>query len=380
MSFLHLQVFYFLYYAGAAALIPFLAIHYKSLGFHGEQIGALSAVLPLVGLLSGPLWGMLADSTRRHRQALIIAMTGAIGFAVLLSIPSSFYILIAVLALFAFFSAPIMPLIDSSALIALGEHKDLYGRIRLWGALGWGITAPVVGYLTEAASLSWTFGGYAFLMGLAVLVGSKLPIHSSHVNALNTQDARAILRDPRWYIFLTVAFIGGILLSANSSFLFIYLQDLGADKTLLGIMLSVATLSELPVLYFSGTFLKRWGMLSLMTVSLFFFAIRALSYSFISLPWMALPIQLLHGLTFSLMWAAGISYADAIAPQGMSATAQGLFSGILLGIGSGVGSLLGGFLFDAVGAAWMFRILAGIAILPICILWSTKRVYGRQTV
>lgn len=375
MNYVRSYAFYFLYYAGAAALIPFLAIHYKSLGFSGGQIGMLSAVIPLVSLFSGPLWGWLADASRRHQQALILAMMGAIGFAILLAIPHSFYILLVMLMLFAFFSAPVMPLVDNATLAALGDHKDHYGRIRLWGAMGWGVAAPVIGYLTESAGLRWAFGGYVLLMGLGVLVALQLSIRSPHINVLVSQDIRVVLQDPRWRIFLIVAFVGGILLSAIGSFLFIYLQDIGAHKTLLGFTLTVATLSELPVLYFSSVFLKRWGMLNLMIVALFFFAIRASAYSFISMPWMALPIQLLHGLTFSLMWVAGISYADRIAPQGMSATAQGLFSGVTLGVGSAAGSLLGGFLFDAVGAIWMFRVMAGIAALTIGILWSTKQFY-----
>ncbi len=375
MNYVRSYAFYFLYYAGAAALIPFLAIHYKSLGFSGGQIGILSAVIPLVSLFSGPLWGWLADASRRHQQALILAMMGAIGFAILLAIPHSFYILLVMLMLFAFFSAPIMPLVDNATLAALGDQKDHYGRIRLWGAIGWGVAAPVIGYLTESAGLRWAFGGYVLLMGLGVLVASQLSIRSPHINVLVSQEIRAVLQDPRWRIFLIVAFVGGILLSAIGSFLFIYLQDIGAHKTLLGFTLTVATLSELPVLYFSSVFLKRWGMLNLMIVALFFFAIRASAYSFISLPWMALPIQLLHGLTFSLMWVAGIAYADRIAPQGMSATAQGLFSGVMLGVGSVAGSLLGGFLFDAVGAIWMFRVMAVIAALAIGILWSTKQFY-----
>ncbi|HET7142701.1 MAG TPA: major facilitator superfamily domain-containing protein 6 [Anaerolineales bacterium] len=377
MNYVRSYAFYFLYYAGAAALIPFLTIHYKSLGFSGGQIGIFSAVIPLVSLFSGPLWGWLADSTRKHQQALILAMMGAIGFAILLAIPHSFYILLVMLILFAFFSTPIMPLVDNATLAALGDHKDHYGRIRLWGAVGWGIAAPVIGYLTESSGLRWAFGGYVLLMGLGVLVATQLSIRSAHIDALISQDMRAILQDPRWRIFLIVAFVGGILLSAISSFLFIYLQDIGAHKTLLGFTLTVATLSELPVLYFSSILLRRWGMFNLMIVALFFFAIRALAYSFISLPWMALPIQLLHGLTFSLMWAAGISYADRIAPPGMSATAQGLFSGVMLGVGSATGSLLGGFLFDVVGAIWMFRVVAGIAVLAIGILWSINKSFEK---
>jgi PPP family 3-phenylpropionic acid transporter len=58
------------------------------------------------------------------------------------------------------------------------------------------------------------------------------------------------------------------------------------------------------------------------------------------------------------MWVAGVSYADKIAPNGLEATAQGLFSGVMLGIGSAAGAFLGGLLYDHVGPVSMFRLAA----------------------
>ena len=91
---------------------------------------------------------------------------------------------------------------------------------------------------------------------------------------------------------------------------------------------------------------------------MFFCAVRALAYSFIKVPWMAIPIQLLHGPTFSLMWFSGVSYADEIAPVGLGATVQGLFSGVMLGIGAAAGAFLGGLLYDHIGIINMFRVTA----------------------
>ena len=126
----------------------------------------------------------------------------------------------------------------------------------------------------------------------------------------------------------------------------------------MGAALAVATVSELPVFFFSGMLMKRWGARSLLVLSLFVYVLRALAMSFLSAPWQVLPVQLLHGLTFSITWAAGVTYAREIAPPGMGATAQGLFSGAFFGLGGSVGALIGGVLYQEVGSAALFRWMA----------------------
>ena len=91
---------------------------------------------------------------------------------------------------------------------------------------------------------------------------------------------------------------------------------------------------------------------------------RLILVSVIQLPILILPIQLLNGLTYTTMWIAGVAYANPSAQDGLGATAQGLFSGTYLGLGGAAGALLGGYLYDTLGAAATFR-LVGIGILAI---------------
>ena len=96
-------------------------------------------------------------------------------------------------------------------------------------------------------------------------------------------------------------------------------------------------------------------------------------------PWQVLIINLLHGLTFSLMWTAGVAYANQLAPPGLGATAQGVFAGTVMGLGSALGAFSGGIIYDAYGAVVAFQ-WAGFASLMALILfvWVNRRSFMGQ--
>jgi MFS transporter, PPP family, 3-phenylpropionic acid transporter len=363
---------YFLYYAAAAALVPFLVVYYQELGLQGTQIGLLAGIPPLLSLVSAPVWGAVSDTTKRHKLWLLVAIGGSIFLALALPVSHAFVWLIPVVMLFSFFSSPIMPLVDNTTMSLLGDQKERYGRIRLWGAIGWGVAAPIVGWLIESSGVMWSFWSYAGLMGVGLLVAVRIPVRK-HVGATPHSSMRIFLTSPYWFIFLVVIFCGGMALSMISNFLFIYLRELGANKVTLGLTLTCATLSELPIMFYSSHLLRRWNAQQLMRVALLFYAVRALAYSFILAPWVALLIQLLHGPSFSLMWVAGISYADKIAPRGLEATAQGLFSGAMLGVGLTAGAFLGGLLYEHIGLVNMFRVTALIALIGMVFMLLVEK-------
>ena len=90
-----------------------------------------------------------------------------------------------------------------------------------------------------------------------------------------------------------------------------------------------------------------------------------------------LLIQLLHGLSFSTMWVAGVSYANDIAPKGMGATAQGLFSGVQLGLAGTFGGLIGGFLYENLGAVMMFRWVGMIGFVALILFLMVEMVSNK---
>jgi PPP family 3-phenylpropionic acid transporter len=371
------KLYYFFAYAASAALIPYLVIYYQSLGLSGSQIGFLSGIPTLISLVSMPLWGGLADATSKKHLLLGISILLTMAAVWALSYATVFVWIALVVILYAFNSAPVMPLVDSTVMDMLGERKDLYGKLRLWGAVGWGISAQAVGWLTEQNGLRWSFWGYLVFTVLVFLVVMSLPASHASLGGRYWKGLRGLLQDQRWRFFLLAVFVSGIGSSILTNFLFLRLNDLGSSTTLMGTALIIATLSELPVFFFSGLLMKRWGARRLLVLSLFAYVLRGLAVSFLAAPWQVLPIQLLHGLTFSITWAAGVTYAREIAPQGMGATAQSLFSGAFFGLGGSVGALIGGVLYQEVGSAALFRWMALLVFgAAMFFLWSGRESSG----
>lgn len=356
------KAFYFLAYAAVASLGPFLALYYEQSGLTGRQIGVLTGIFPLIMLISSPLFGAVADASQRHGHILKLAVGGTIAAVFLLRLAHSFVGLLLIVILFAFFFAPIMPLIDKTVLDLLGRRKSDYGRQRLWGSIGWGLAAPTVGWLAERQGLQWPFYAFLVLMSLALLTTFGLSARPVSLGGPVWRGLGLLLTDWRWISFLVIIFTAGMGLSIIHNYLFLYLAGLGASKTLMGFALTIATVGELTVMFFSAWLLRAWGTKGLLMLSAGVLALRLLAYAFIQSPWLVLLVQLLHGPTFAAMWMASVSRADEIAPAGLGATAQGVHSSVSMGLGSACGAFLGGLLYEWHGPALMFQ-WAGLAVL-----------------
>src|SRR5688500_187919 len=152
--------FYFLYFSAFAALLPFFVLFYQGLGFNGAQIGLLTGVPPLITLIAAPFLTGVADASQRHRLIMSMSITVAIIAMMIMPSLKSFALVFLLIMIFNIFMSPLSPLADSAIISMLGDEKAMYGRIRLGGTIGWGLFAPVAGWLVETYGLKtgfWVF-------------------------------------------------------------------------------------------------------------------------------------------------------------------------------------------------------------------------------
>jgi PPP family 3-phenylpropionic acid transporter len=262
----------------------------------------------------------------------------------------------------AFFASPIISLADSATMNMLGSEKDLYGRVRLGGTIGWGLTALVAGYVIQTFGIKWVFWGYALFMVFVWFITQRFTYPQKVEDQPSEGDLRSMIIDRRWVVFLILAFLAGFGLTAFNSFLSPYLQELGISQTIMGIALTISTISELPVLFYSNHLLRRFGAYRLVMLAIVITGIRLVLYAGANSIAGILVFQLLNGLTFPLFWVAAVSYSTAISPAGMKATGQGLLGAVVSGIGSALGGMVCGLLIGSVGGQAMFLAI-GIALL-----------------
>ena len=344
-----------------------MVLYYQSVGLTGAQIGVLTGITPLIMIFSVPFWTGLADSTHRHR--LIMSLVMLVGIAILIMFPYlDTYSLIfwVVIVFFTFFTSAVA-FSDSATMLMLGERKDLYGRVRLGGTLGFGLVATIAGILIEDYGLQIAFWSAAFFFFLSFLISLKLEYgNGTTKETTNWKRIPELLKNPQWVIFLVLAFISGVAFAAWNVYFFPFLEELGAGESMMGLALTIGTIVEIPVMLFVNRMIVKFKSYGLLVIALVFTGLRMLLYAVAVTPEFALFVQILNGVTFPILFVAGVTYADELAPEGMRTTAQGLYNAMVSGIGSATGGFLGGILLANIGGRGLFLVV-GIAVFLVLI-------------
>ena len=368
--------FNFVYFAAFASLMPFIVLYYQELDFSGAQISLLTGLPPLVTLFFSPFWTNLADSTGRHKQIMSAGIITTMAVAALFPFLQSFALVLLFILSLNIFIAPLTSFADSATMTMLAGEKEMYGRIRLGGTLGWGLAAPVAGALIKVYGLDVTFWICASMLLIGLFVSQGFSF-SKHEPTVAKGGILELLSKRHWILFLILAFFGGIAFASTAAFFSPYMIELGGDEFHVGVALLVATLTEIPVFFFGDRLLKKFGSKGLLFLALLITGVRSLLFAVSNAPIFAILAQLLNGFTFPAMWIAGVSYADENAPDGLKSTAQGLFGAMTFGFGSAVGGLIGGILLEGIGGRALFMVYGLIVLLGIGVIMLMEKRAGK---
>ncbi|MBI3161152.1 MAG: MFS transporter [Chloroflexi bacterium] len=372
--------FYFMFFAGMASFLPYLVLYYQSIGFSGAQIGLLAAISPLIALVGAPFLTGIADTTHRHRLVMTVSLAAMVVLIVILPFLKVFLPVLILILLYSFISAPSNSLADSAAISMLGEEKHLYGRVRMGGTLGWGLIAPFAAILVEKNGLPWAFWIFALFMTIALLISQKFFYTRSEERGSFRHGMRALFVNRKFTLFLFMAFICGSAFATVNNYFFAYMAQLQISESNMGLALGLATVSEIPVLFFADRLLIRFKPRGLLVIAMTATGLRLILFSLFTSLTGILVFQLINGFTFPALWVAGVSYASENAPAGLSATAQAVFGSMIFGFGAAAGGFVGGILLESLGGQWMYAIFGALTLVMLAVyMFIDPRITSHST-
>ena len=368
-----LSGFYFFYFAFVGAMTPFWGLYLKSLAFNALQIGVLMSLLQVMRIFAPNIWGHIADRTGKRTTIVQIAAVGSVLAFVGVFFGSSFWWLFVVMAALGFFWSASLPLVEAMTLSHLGNRIEGYGRIRLWGSIGFIVMVVGLGYALDYLSITWLpWAVLLVMLGIAAFarVIPESIIVSYHTDHISVWE---IVRKPEVASLLIACLLMAVTHGPYYIFYSIYLVDHGYDKSTVGWLWALGVLCEIGIFLIIPRIFARVTLRRLILVSFALAVVRFLVIAWgVESAWLMWGAQVLHAFTFGTYHAAAMGLIHQHFQGRHQARGQALYTSISYGIGGALGGLASGWSWDSMGSTWTFT----LAALSAGLAWAVYSIWG----
>lgn len=359
-----LGTFYFFYFAIIGVYIIFMPKVLAMSGYSASEIGIIFAAGPMVRfLLPFAFTRGLKLNLKSFNAALLMMLLSSLAFYFSLD---NFYKLLASNIGLGIGLSLILPYIEVISLNQIG--KERYGKIRLFGSVGFVLVALVlVRFLTQPIVALEFLLALTFLTAIVAYIIAK-NTHKAEKRSEEIENDINLLADWRLWLGLTLMQVS---FGAYYNFFTIYETDHSVSMDMTIYLWSFGVLAEIFMLYFQGKLLRGNLLLILQITTLG----SALRWFLIFMFPQNLPLlffaQTLHALSFALFHSAAISYLFHHYKH--KSLAQQFFSGITYGLGGFSGALLAGYIYEYY-PKYLFLSSALLALLAcgFIYMWEKK--------
>jgi MFS transporter, PPP family, 3-phenylpropionic acid transporter len=374
---------WFAYFATIGLFNPYAPLWFKDLGFSTLAIGAIASMQAWTRVLAPYAWGWLGDRGGRRVEAIRwaagLSLVAALG---LWQWPGAAAVVLFTAALFLA-NGGVVPLSEAalSQHLQQGSSMDFarYGRVRVWGSLGFVLSAALFGAVLERLGI----GSFPLFVvatgGLLWLAALRLPVSDGAPAAAPAgPSVWHVLRRPEVGWFFAGVFLTVLAHTALYAFLSLYLDELGHGKGVVGVAWAVAVTVEIVFFWFQGRFFARLAPLRWLQWAAGLTALRfAVLAAYGAWLQVLLATQLLHAVTFAAQHAACIALLNQHFPGTLRGRGQALYSVLGYGCSGVIGGLAGGWLGSRHGFSMVFWAASGVALLGWLALRRADALSGR---
>lgn len=365
-----LSAYYFFYFAFLGAYSPYFGLYLKSLAFSAWDIGLLMSLMQVMRLVAPNLWGWLADRRGSRmpivRIATFLSILGFSGFLFARQFAGAF----AAMALLSFFWSAALPLMETVTLGHLGAGQTgAYGRIRLWGSIGFIATVLGVGYVLDHLPIGFLIPLSLIILSITFVCSLRVPEAPISHHASEQPPIWHILKQKEVSFLLAACFFMAAAHAAMYIFLSIFLVEHGYSKTEVGWLWSWGVIVEIGVFMAMHKLLSRYSPHTILTFTMACAVGRFLVTGWgVDWPILIILAQTLHGATFGAHHAAAMAAITRLFQGQHQARGQALYASLSFGAGGMLGGLISGWTWDSLGGALTFTLSAAFALIGLVLL------------
>lgn len=355
-----LSLMMFLQYAIWGAWYPALSEYVtNTLGFSGVQLGVLYMLLPFANVLAPFIGGQIAD--RYFPTQWVISFVQFVGGVLLIfmSRVTDYNTLMISMLIYSILYSPTLALTNSIAMVNLENIEKDFGRIRVWGTLGW-IAAGLLlsGWrLVAQGNTSFAYAGdtlllagiFSLIMGVQSLTLPHTPPNKQAASPWAFLEALKMLKDRNFAVLIIISFI------VSTELMFYYVltapflvtESIGVSRSGLTTVMALAQFAEIFVMALAlPVVLPRYGIRKTMMVGILAWPVRYIIFAIGSPAWLVIASLTLHGFCYVFFFTVAQVYVDKAAPRDIRASAQSFIALVTLGVGNLIGSYFAGWVKD----------------------------------
>ena len=340
------------------------AVYLQSIGFSASQLGLLNSISSGVGIASVAFWGMVSDRIGSLRKVLVIILAAGAGlYALTPLVPTAPVILMAFLPAVHFFRGSQSTFSENILVRNCNELRLNYGVLRSAGSFLFTVGSLVIAALLPTVGVQNTFvlSGILMVVPVVLTICAREPAArpaAKRGEKSEKLDLSPLLKNKTYLIFLVFTFVFYLACSCEGTFLPYFMSSVQIPAEHYGVVLAYRALLEIPFLLMMMRLRLRFSLRTLVAISPLLMAVECLGFGLFA---KSLPVMLIFctffGLGNGLFIGATLNYVYELAPAHLKASAQAFYAAVSSVAGI-LGNLLGGMVFDGIGAKPFYLVVA----------------------
>jgi MFS family permease len=231
----------------------------------------------------------------------------------------------------------------------------------------------VVGWLVERTEPRGLFLVFVPMLVFTALIGFGLRPRGVVSPMPRLTGVAAVIRNPLLGRFLLAILLTWSASSALNAYLSIYLGQIGAPDTLIGIAWAIGAAVEVPLMIAFPQLARRFGVERLILLGAACLVVRMLLITFLREPLLVTSTSVLHGASFAFLTIGGVTYVARHAPLGTATTAQGVLTAVAYSLATICGPTVAGLLAGVFALPQVFAIMSVVSLCGVvALLWALR--------